>query len=148
MIMTMHAGHVAKRRAAALTAGALLCLGLVASAAATEHLQDKLPVAPENSRYSCTNCHTYLDAYSNSELNAFGEDFREYGLVWNADLAAMDSDGDSCTNGVEIGDSDGDGQLDGHVQQESSNPGVADCGGAFSDEKTWGALKSLFEGRR
>ncbi len=82
-------------------------------------------------------------------MNPFGVDFRGNNRVWNAVLAQMDSDDDGCLNGVELGDSDGDGQLDGNIHEENGNPGVADdCGsGALTDEVTWGALKALFSSR-
>jgi len=39
-------------------------------------------------------------------FNPFGADFRAAGLMWTAELCAMDSDGDGRTNGEELGDPD------------------------------------------
>ncbi len=106
---------------------------------------EQLPVA---TRFGCQNCH-FSSQPTGPDLNPFGVDFRGNNRVWNADLAQMDSDDDGCLNGVELGDSDGDGQLDGNIHEENGNPGVADdCGsGALTDEVTWGALKALFSSR-
>jgi hypothetical protein len=133
--------------------GVLLALGLAAAGLvltvhATDHYLRLLPVDPAESIYMCRNCHvSESPTPSSSDLNPFGEDFRDAGFAWNAELAALNSDGDGCTNGVELGDSDGDGVLDGNVTRETGNPGVADdCGdGALTDPKTWGALKVLFQ---
>ena len=47
------------------------------------------------------------------------------------------------------GDSDGDGFPDGNVTEQAGNPGVPDeCGGgSLVDERTWGTLKAMFDGR-
>ena len=100
---------------------------------------------PTTDPYRCYNCHGTA-APNRLDLNPFGRDFAANGHVWNADLAAMDSDEDVCSNGFELGDSDGNGVMDGHATQQGSNPGVPDCsGGAFNDPVTWGTLKSLFQ---
>ena len=43
--------------------------------------------------------------------------------------------------------SDGDGNPDGNVTEQAGNPGVYDaCGsGSLIDERTWGALKAMFD---
>lgn len=69
-----------------------------------------LPNGPEN---NCSNCH--VSAGGAGPRNPFGEDV--LGLVspggredfWTSTFAAEDSDGDGFTNGVELGDIDGDG---------------------------------------
>ncbi len=75
-------------------------------------------------------------------------DFLANGRLWDSDLATLDSDNDGCLNGVEVGDSDGDGNSDGNVTEQAGNPGVFDdCGsGSLVDEKTWGTLKAMFDG--
>lgn len=121
----------------------LVCGGLVQ---ATEVDMLQLPVTSPN---LCLTCHTVTSPQSgDAELNPFGLDFLENGRVWDSNLAQLNSDGDACLNGVEIGDSDGDGEPDGNVDEQSGNPGVADdCGSSnLVDEKTWDALKAMFDG--
>ena len=104
---------------------------------------------PISSPHLCFACHTQTSPTpGNNELNPFGQDFLENGRVWDSNLAQLNSDGDACLNGVEVGDSDGDGQPDGNVTDQSGNPGVADdCGSSnLVDEKTWDALKAMFDG--
>ena len=78
----------------------------------------------------------------------FGVDFLQNDRIWDAELAQMDSDGDGCLNGVEVGDSDGDGEADGNVTVQVGNPGVIDdCDSeSLVDERTWTQLKALFDG--
>jgi len=124
----------------------VVCLSF-GSAAATDQDMARLPVVEPN---LCLACHTVADPTAgNARLNPFGVDFLANGRVWDATLAALDSDGDGCLNGVEVGDSDGDGFPDGNVTEQAGNPGVRDdCGGSnLVDEKTWGTLKAMFDGR-
>ncbi len=117
------------------------------AAGATEEDMAQLPVT---SPFNCLACHTTADPGPGSfALNAFGEDFLQNGRIWDSNLAHLDSDGDNCLNGVEVGDSDGDGYADGNVEEQAGNPGVYDeCGsGSLVDEKTWDALKAMFDGR-
>jgi len=114
---------------------------------ATEADMNRLPVTGP---FLCLACHTAADpAPGRAGLNVFGDDYLANGRRWDENLAQEDSDGDGCLNGVEIGDSDGDGEPDGNVVEQAGNPGVVDdCGsGQLVDEKTWGALKALFDGR-
>jgi hypothetical protein len=116
------------------------------SAGATEFEMNRLPVTGPN---LCLACHTVDSPTSgNAELNAFGLDFLANGRQWDSNLAQGDSDNDGCLNGVEVGDSDGDGNPDGNVTEQAGNPGVFDdCGsGSLVDEKTWGTLKAMFDG--
>jgi len=131
----------------AMAAAIAVCVGLWAGvASATEFDMSLLPVAAPN---LCLSCHT-VDSPTggNAELNVFGLDFLANGRLWDSDLATLDSDNDGCLNGVEVGDSDGDGNSDGNVTEQAGNPGVFDdCGsGALVDEKTWGTLKAMFDG--
>jgi len=114
---------------------------------ATEQDMAQLPLTTP---FECLTCHVVRHPDSGSHaLNPFGEDFLQNGRIWDSNLAHIDSDGDNCLNGVEIGDSDGDGFADGNVEEQAGNPGVQDnCGsGSLVDEKTWGALKAMFDGR-
>jgi len=122
----------------------MLCLLLLlTTATASEGYMLQLPAYDT---YSCMICHTseeYID-----DLNPFGVDYQNYG-VWDSYLAGLDSDGDSCTNGFELGDADGNGELDFGNDAETGNPGAAgDCAaGSVIDEATWGSLKALFSTR-
>lgn len=121
---------------------AVLALVAVVNANTTHMAQ-----LPASATLGCANCHvggTATQAPS-VEMNGFGRDFKNNGNVWNWSLAQLDSDGDGCTNGVELGDADGNGIPDAHQTQQTSNPGSGgDCQPNTLDETTWGALKSLF----
>jgi len=117
------------------------------TALATDIDMTRLPVTMPN---LCLTCHVSAQpSTSDFTLNPFGEDYLANGRLWDSTLANLDSDGDGCLNGVEVGDSDGDGEPDGNVESQSGNPGIPDeCGsGSLVDEKTWGALKAMFDGR-
>jgi len=131
--------------ATALVAGSLSG-GLPASA--TEMEMAKLPVTQPNLCYACHLQQSPVPG--DAGLNPFGLDFLSGGRIWDQDLASQDSDGDGCLNGVEVGDSDGDGRADGNINEQTGNPGVVDeCGsGSLVDEKLWGTLKAMFDGRR
>ena len=107
----------------------------------------RLPVITPN---LCLACHTAAaPSAGNAALNVFGSDFRANGRIWDSNLAMLDSDGDGCLNGVEVGDSDGDGSPTGMSPLRPATPGVADeCGsGPLVDERLWGTLKAMFDGR-
>lgn len=127
---------------------ALVCLlAAPPGVLATEFEMAKLPVTEPN---LCLACHQLTNPTSGrSDLNPFGADFLANGRIWDLELASLDSDGDGCLNGVEIGDSDGDGRADGNVTEQTGNPGVSDeCGsGSLVDEELWGNLKAMFDGR-
>ena len=115
-------------------------------AMATDVDMARLPVTDP---HLCFACHTTAQPTSAAfDLNPFGVDYLANGRLWDSNLANQDSDGDGCLNGVEVGDSDGDGEPDGNVDSQAGNPGVPDeCGsGSLVDEKTWGALKAMFDG--
>ncbi len=120
---------------------------VVVVSATTEHAAQ----LPSSANLGCANCHVGATATTapNTALNVFGQAFRDNGSVWDARLARLDSDADGCTNGTEIGDSDGGGQPDqlpggSYVDHQSGNPGEAGDCAATTNESTWGALKSLF----
>ena len=115
-----------------------LCLPVLATQA---DMDNQLP--PQTDPFACLICHQSADG---SGLNLFGVDFLGNDRLWNRILAEMDSDGDGCVNGFELGDVDGDGENDGNVGDLQSNPGViGDCGGATVDSRTWGELRALFD---
>ena len=80
---------------------------------------------PNGTAASCSACH--VRASGGGERTSFGEAVR--GLVtvngreefWTPALAALDSDGDGVSNGVELGDPDGDGTAT--EGAEVTNPG-------------------------
>ena len=68
---------------------------------------------PNGSAASCNTCHT---AGGGSPLNSFGIEIATNFLtsvgapgdvIWGPELAALDSDGDGASNGVELGDPEG-----------------------------------------
>lgn len=127
------------------TAGAL---SWCAPATAEEADMESLPVTQP---FACLACHVNESpsTFAEAALNPFGEDYLDNGRFWDQALAYLDSDGDGCTNGAEIGDVDGDGEADGNVELQAGNPGVSDnCdSGPLVEEQTWSALKAIFDGR-
>ena len=118
-----------------------------ATASASRADMERLPLWEP---FKCLTCHQQDPETSGvTSLNPFGEDWLANGGVWDLNLANMDSDRDDCTNGFELGDDDGNGEPDGNVTEQGSNPGVQDeCGGSgLVEERTWSALKALFDRR-
>ena len=109
--------------------------------------EDAMKTLPAFERYRCALCH--VNPSPNDEhpnLNDFGKDFLGNNGIWDHTLAVMNSDGDRCSNGAEIGDRDGDGEFDepGHRAWENSNPGnPSDCTAPLSED-TWGIIKQIF----
>jgi hypothetical protein len=62
---------------------------------------------PNGTMFSCNTCHDLVTGAP--DLNPFGNDFLNNGLVWNAAVAGLDSDGDGAKNGTELGDPTGSG---------------------------------------
>ncbi len=85
----------------------LASMWMVGSARATEADMWSLP-SYEPAR--CQSCHraSEFELRSNpslaSQLNPFGVDWKTAGRVWGPDIAKLDSDGDRCLNGAELGD--------------------------------------------
>ncbi len=85
---------------------------------------------PNGSKFRCASCH--VDSSGGGTLTAFGDEINKNYLTqsgsrgrvtWNAMLAMLDSDGDGVSNGRELGDPDGDGEIDPSI--EATNPGDA-----------------------
>ena len=85
---------------------------------------------PNGSKFRCASCH--VDSSGGGTLTAFGDEINKNFLTpsgslgsvtWNAMLAMLDSDGDGVSNGRELGDPDGDGEIDPSI--EATNPGDA-----------------------
>ena len=125
-----------------------LLLLVAAPVSATDELAGRLPLPAD-----CHSCHeAELPTSSDHALNVFGLDFNNPSLGdnnWTSYLAGLDSDGDGCTNGAELGDVDGNGHADNGVTEVSSNPGLdGDCSSAsVIDQATWGELKAMFNTR-
>lgn len=129
--------------AAVFFAAPAVMLLMPRQAGSTTALMQNLPAFQ---KYQCRLCHTTAAPVPGvAPLNAFGDDYLANGNVWDATLAAMNSDGDRCTNGFELGDDDGDGVFDyGPNVIENGNPGDgADCTLPV-DLNTWGMIKDIF----
>ena len=120
----------------------IVCVAAFASGAllSSETLMNKLPLYE---RYRCELCHYVpTPVTGNADLNDFGKDFQENGSKWDATLAEKDSDNDGVSNGIELGDDEGDGVP--NVAEERSNPGNALDKPSSVDERSWGIIKKLF----
>lgn len=101
---------------------------------------------PAYNKFRCANCHTSSTPIAgNTGLNVFGADFKQGGNVWSEALAVLNSDGDRCTNGFELGDEDGDGLFDdpGEVLERSNPANSSDCSIAVT-KATWSVIKDIF----
>ena len=124
----------------AMMCSLLVLLGSATTSWATPVLMQQLPVS---SKFACLICHDTAEPVS-ADLNAFGTAFEQNDKRWDSQLAAQSSDTDGCTNGFELGDENGDGQLDEGLSTERYNPGNDDCELQIR-EAAWGALKKLFQ---
>lgn len=128
-----------------------VAIAVVALVAAVNANPTHMAQLPASATLGCANCHvngTSTQAPS-VELNGFGKAFKNNGMVWDQALAGGNSDQDGCTNGVELGDADGNGVPDEHQTPQTSNPGSGDdCQPSTLTEQSWGALKSLFNSNK
>jgi hypothetical protein len=118
----------------------IVCAALLLGAALKGREQYMLTL-PVYRRYSCSICHKSSNPIS-ADLNPFGEDFQRNRYVWDEALATKDSDADNYTNGIELGDEDGDGVPE--IVIERSNPGDPLNNPNSIDKETWSAIKSFF----
>jgi hypothetical protein len=134
--------QVRSRRKTVVVVCLLCAFGLSAGGAVYggEVYMQKLPLYRT---YRCAICHKSSQPVSGQDLNVFGVDFRSNAYLWNAALAAKDSDEDGFRNGLELGDENGDGVPE--IAVERSNPGDPFNTPNSVDRSTWGILKSLFE---
>lgn len=91
------------------------------------------------SNAGCETCH--FSQGGGGARYRFGNDFRDAGLRWTSALAALDSDGDGYTNGVELGDPEGTWRANQARPVFVSNPGVPEltpCGNGRIDPKVEG----------
>lgn len=110
--------------------GALILTALLASAVIGQARDFRVSQMPNGSINSCANCHVV--ASGAGPRNSFGlaVEAKIGGSsaaipFWDATLAAADSDGDGFSNGVELGDPDGDGT-------PSTSTGITNPGNASS----------------
>lgn len=95
---------------------------------------------PNGSLNRCLNCHLSL---SGGSRNPFGQKIEQSFLssgkvVWGAELAALDSDGDGYTNGEELLDPNGE------WKQGDSNPGESNNVGNPGDPTSRPNVSSVF----
>ena len=111
---------------------------------------------PNGSAASCNTCHT---SGGGSPLNPFGIEIATNFLtsagapgdvIWGAELAALDSDGDGASNGTELGDPDGTWVAgDDNPAGEAFHPGDPESTPPLPppdtavEETTWGQIKKL-----
>lgn len=85
---------------------------------------------PNGEKFSCQTCHTGVGGPRNDFGKEIEANYLEGGVVvWNSELAALDSDGDGFTNGEELFDPEGSwkiGDENPEVNGEVGNPGQAD----------------------
>ena len=81
---------------------------------------------PNGGNGGCNSCHT---SGGGSALNAFGVEIvngfldANGDVIWGADLAALDSDGDGASNGLELGDPEGLWVVGDENPENPFNPG-------------------------
>ena len=115
---------------------------VVAAAGVLKGRDDYMEKLPVYQQFKCAICHQSPNPISGMDLNEFGNDFKKYAYSWNSTLAGLDSDGDGFSNGIELGDEDGDGMPE--VTVERSNPGDPADHPSSIDPRTWSIIKGLF----
>lgn len=136
----------------AVALAALLVIGVSFEA---EARGKRVGQIPNGSVLGCANCH--VDANGGGPRNSFGQmvgtSFLSSGdVVWGAELAALDADGDGATNGEELGDPEGAWSIG------DANPGDAAAvtkpwdaesfpppTSTAVEASTWAAVKALMQ---
>ena len=115
---------------------------------------EKMPPNP----YGCTLCHGAATVTPTEVPPGSVVPFTDLGVEWAfqaseeanrlwSDLASLNTDGDGCSNGFELGDPAGvylPPEGDPPPDKSVSDPNVHDCTLPISDE-SWSRLKSLFD---
>lgn len=83
----------------------VLCLILLLAVQNLLALSSYVSQIPNGATFSCANCH--VDPAGGGTRTPFGNDFANNSHLWNSTLAARDSDADTYSNGVELGDPTG-----------------------------------------
>lgn len=105
--------------------------------------EDFMKNLPVYEQLRCKICHNSSEPIMGlPDLNKFGQDFNDNGKTWNKELADIDSDNDGYSNGLELGDVEGDGTST--IEIIRSNPGDPNDKPSSIDQKTWGVIKNLF----
>ena len=143
---------IAMKKTGVLLVAAFLLVGLVTEEA--EARGKRMTQIPNSSIAGCNTCHT---SGGGSPRNSFGLEIEanflnaDGDVVWGPELAALDSDGDGASNGVELGDPDG-AWLAGDADPEGDifDPGDPDSTPPLSEpvptavaKSSWALIKSL-----
>lgn len=83
----------------------LLASLFIASYSITNAEQAFVNRIPNGTAFSCANCH--INPAGDGPRNVFGTAFNSAGKRWTANLAALDSDNDGASNGLELQDPTG-----------------------------------------
>lgn len=98
---------------------------------------------PNGSKFQCANCH--IKVGGGGARNVFGQKVESSFLngngdvLWGAELAALDSDGDGFTNGQELGDPEG------NWKSGQPNPGDANNLGNPGDKNSKPVMAFVFD---
>lgn len=146
---------MAWKKTGVLLATALLLGGLVIGEA--EARGQRLAQVPNSALSGCNTCHT---TGGGSPRNPFGLEVQNNFLteagasgavMWGPELAALDSDGDGVSNGVELGDPDGtwvpgDADPEGEIfapGDPDSTPPIPEPVATAVAASSWAQIKSL-----
>jgi Bacterial Ig domain/Immunoglobulin domain len=83
----------------------VLILGMTLAAQNLLAVSSYVNQIPNGATFSCANCH--VNPAGGGTRTGFGNAFANNSHLWNATLAALDSDGDGYSNGVELADPNG-----------------------------------------
>lgn len=104
--------------------------------------QKRVKQVPNGSKYQCQTCH--MSVFGGDARNAFGQTVENNFLdangdvIWNDELAAIDSDGDGFTNGQELLDEEG------AWRENDPNPGDQEEMGHPGDPEIRPTVASVF----
>ena len=139
------------KKTAALLAAVLLMAAMVAGEA--EARGKRVGQIPNGGIDGCNTCHT---SGAGTARNAFGMEIENGFLddngdvIWGVELAALDSDGDGASNGLELGDPDGTWVADDADPENAFHPGDPDSTPPLPEPEptaversSWAQIKAL-----